>query len=519
MARASATTLPSSLLFDALTLVPSMLYAVDATGTVVFAGPGLSELCGAEAEISGQCQSRLFEADTPDARSTLSAILDESGVEDAALVLRAASGRGLPVRATSRRVVCGDGVALIVVQLTDDRPTQAVADQMTVLAERHEARALERSRRLAELNHAVRTPMNAIVGFAQLLKLSKLDARPKRQVDAILNASGALMELLTEFMDLGDLDHPAARIDATGFAPRSLFTHIFDWWHMSASNRAIQMIMSVDDGLPARVIGDPLRIQQVINALLSNAVKYTDAGSISMNVACIANGDGTVSLRCEVSDTGAGMSAEMLERAFSTDGNRAEADASAFLEGKRGLATARAIVRAIGGKLTARSTVGEGTSVVFTTDLDIEAQRPEPDPPISGRSHVAPSRTLRILVADDNSLNQDIMRDILSTFGHSVSIAVNGTDAVEAAAREEFDLILLDVMMPVLDGLGAARQIRAAKARSSEAPIVACSGYVTEAAQTLFTEAGIDAFLSKPIDAKALNALINTLLSDRVQSN
>jgi len=498
---------------------PVFMHATDSEGKITALSTYWARFLGYERDaLIGQRSLDLLE---PQSRKRtmqhLLPTLEDSGqVHNVDVDFVRSDGTILPVLMSSRRLVDDSGQVITTMSVFFDNSVAKEAQrQLVETARAAEEASRAKSRFLAAMSHEIRTPMNAIIGFAQLLKLSTLDDRRKRHVDAILNAGGTLMNLLTDLLDLSQIEEGAMRIDPREFDLYALIDQIADWWYSSAQNKGLKLIVTVDRSLPRLVRSDPVRIQQVLNNLLGNAVKFTEAGSVTLSVGLVSPGDTTCRVRFEVADTGPGMREDQLEHLFRPF-VQIETDFSKDRGGwGLGLSICANIADHMDADIGAVSEPGNGSVFHFTVDLDVSRS----DHVMTTNAPYAPSNPgengLKILLAEDNLLNQNMMSELLTSMGHSVSVAKDGFAAVEAAHETRYDLILMDIMMPGLDGIKAAEQIRASDSASLSVPIVACSAHVGDDTQDRFRELGMNDFLAKPIDTDALKRLIGRISDEK----
>jgi CheY-like chemotaxis protein/anti-sigma regulatory factor (Ser/Thr protein kinase) len=304
------------------------------------------------------------------------------------------------------------------------------------------------------------------------------------------------------------------RIEPRDFDLFDLLDQVAYWWHSSARQKGLRLVVSLDRGLPRRITADPVRLQQVLNNFLGNAVKFTSEGAITLRVSERSRQDGRTRLRFEVEDTGPGMTPEQQAKLFRPF-VQIESDFGKDRGGwGLGLSICANIAKRLGGEIGVRSRPGKGSIFSFEMDAPVNAEtparplrrtRPAPAPPKQGP-------TLRILLAEDNKPNQDLMRLLLADLGHEVMAVDNGFEAVAATMRDRYDLVLMDIMMPGLDGLGAAAQIRSSESPVREVPIIGCSAHVADEARRRYLAAGMNAFLPKPIDRDELRQVIGEVM-------
>jgi CheY-like chemotaxis protein len=360
------------------------------------------------------------------------------------------------------------------------------------------------------MSHEIRTPLNAIMGFAQLLELSNLDDKRKGHVKAIVTAGHSLMNLLTDLLDLSQVEEGKMRIEPRDFDLHDLLDQVADWWHSSAKQKGLRLVVSLDRGLPRRITADPVRLQQVLNNFLGNAVKFTSEGAITLRVSERARVSGRSRLRFEVEDTGPGMTPDQQKKLFRPF-VQIESDFGKDRGGwGLGLSICANIAKRLGGEIGVQSHPGEGSIFHFEMEAPVTAPAHARVPRAPVRPTALPQEgpKLRVLLAEDNGPNQDLMRLLLADLGHEVTAVGNGFEAVAATMQDAYDLVVMDIMMPGLDGLAAAAQIRSSEGAVRNVPIIACSAHVADEARRRYLAAGMNAFLPKPIDRNELRLVI-----------
>lgn len=363
-----------------------------------------------------------------------------------------------------------------------------------------------KGRFLAAMSHEIRTPMNAILGFAQLLKLSDLDEKRRGHVNSIVAAGGQLMNLLTDLLDLNHMETGQMEIDARPTELRPMLAQVADWWFAPAADKRLDLKVQIDPALPACVLSDPDRLQQVLNNFLANALRYTDSGAITLSMREIFRNDGMSRIRMEVADTGTGISEAQQSKLFRPF-VRIDSDFGKDRGGwGLGLSICSNIAAAMNADIGVTSTLGAGS--VFHFEATFPVENVEPETTSFGTQSGVSDGPLNILIAEDNALNQRVMKAMLLDMGHNVQVVSNGFEAVDAIVSNSFDLVLMDIAMPGLDGLGAAAQIRTGTSDKSSVPIIGCSAHVASDTQARYLSAGIDDFLPKPLDPAKLQSAI-----------
>ena len=373
------------------------------------------------------------------------------------------------------------------------------ANAARALAERASA---AKSDFLATVSHEIRTPMNAVISGAELLRRTDLSVEQTEHVAMLLDAGDVLMGLLNDVLDISKIEAGKMTLEAADLDLPPKLESLVRLWEPRARDKDVRLSFAAEDGLPERVRTDPLRLQQILFNLLSNAVKFTDAGEVALTAG--REGD---SLWFEVADSGCGMDAETVERVFARF-EQADAGATRRHGGTGlGLTISRRLAEMMGGALTVRSTLGQGS--VFRLVLPFTpAAAPAPDADAPAEAAAFRAEALKVLVAEDHAVNRRIVALFLQPLGCRLTMVENGQEALDAAAIEAFDVILMDMQMPVMDGLEAARAIRQGAGLNAATPIVALTANALDHHRQAWAEAGVETFLTKPVDPRALTAAI-----------
>ena len=347
---------------------------------------------------------------------------------------------------------------------------------------------------LAVISHEIRTPMNAVISAANLLRQTRLDAGQREHVSMLLDAGDVLVGLLNDVLDFSKIEAGKMQLESATMDLRDKLASLGRLWEPKATSNGVRLRVEVAPDAPEYIRTDPLRLQQILFNLLSNAVKFTGEGEIEVAVGWDA-GDGRLSVA--VSDTGCGIPADRLASIFNSF-EQVEAGTTRRYGGTGlGLAISRRLAEIMGGRLTAESVEGEGAT--FTLVLPVEAVERAAPAPARTRTGAGDLAGRIILAADDHAVNRRILTLLLEPHGCRLILVENGAEAVEAAAAQRFDAILMDMQMPVMDGLEAARRIRLGGA-NRETPLIALTANAMDVHRAAWDEAGVHAFLTKPID-------------------
>ena len=365
---------------------------------------------------------------------------------------------------------------------------------------------------LANMSHEIRTPLNGVLGMAQAMELDTLSDMQRERLDVIRKSGAMLLTILNDVLDLSKIEAGKLELEQVSFDVEELVRGAHSAFSAIANEKGLSLHLSVEHDVAQVYMGDPTRVRQILYNLISNALKFTDVGEVRMTLSALPRG-----FAMRVSDTGIGIPADRIGKLFQ---KFEQADASTtrrFGGTGLGLSICRELVGLMGGAMTVESSLGQGS--VFTANLPLE--RVHMTSPAAPAHRVASDeiseRTLRVLAAEDNPVNQLVLRTLLHQVGIHPLIVGDGQAALDAWACEEFDLILMDMQMPILDGLGATRAIRERELATgrTRTPIVALTANVMSHQITTYVEAGMDQFVGKPIEIGELFAAVDAALAGK----
>ncbi|CAK0756959.1 two-component system, sensor histidine kinase [uncultured Gammaproteobacteria bacterium] len=367
---------------------------------------------------------------------------------------------------------------------------------------------------LAVMSHELRTPMTGILGMADLLLGSPMPADQRNFVAKLKQSAEILLVLLNDILDFSKIEAGQLTLERIDFSPRQVATEVIDLFQGKASERGNLLCLETGP-LPAAVKGDPTRVRQVLLNLVGNAAKFTEAGSVDVNVTQIEpTENGVPRLSFKVTDTGVGMTELQLAGLFQPF---SQADASTtrrFGGTGLGLVICRRLIEAMGGEISVRSTPGRGTTITFVIPAETgdpaalilaAEQAPALPEAVEGATE---ARGLHLLLAEDNDTNRMLIATALQRLGHQVVTVDNGQRAVEAVQGGNFDLVLMDMQMPVMDGPTATRAIRSLPSPQGTIPIVALTADLHAEARCRTAQIGFDDFLTKPVNWRQLSEVI-----------
>jgi signal transduction histidine kinase len=402
---------------------------------------------------------------------------------------------GLDARRTLDPVTGAVSVLVNQVDMTDEIEARR---ELAVAHARAEAAAHAKEEFLANMSHELRTPLTSVIGFAGLLRDAPLSPEQRRYLSRIEDAGQALMSTLNDVLDLSKLEAGGVELDCRPFALEALLDQALGIIEAHAGPKGLSLSKQVAPDTPPFVVGDPERLRQILLNLLGNAVKFTAEGSVTLAVRPIErNGrDGAALIELSVTDTGVGLAEDMIDQVFERF-TQADATVTRQFGGTGlGLSITRRLAQAMGGEVGASSRLGEGSRFWCVLPLPVAADAgPAPEETVPDAA--APG--VRVLLADDNEANRELVGAILRSVGHQVDLAVNGVEAVALAARGEHDLVLMDVQMPLQDGVSATRAIRRLPGPAAEVPIIALSANALAHQIEIYRACGMNDHIAKPI--------------------
>jgi signal transduction histidine kinase/ligand-binding sensor domain-containing protein/DNA-binding response OmpR family regulator len=425
----------------------------------------------------------------------------------------------------------GSGLAFLAAQATVHWRYAAQLEAEVVQRRRTEqelTRANQaRSEFLANISHEIRTPLNAVIGLSGLMLDSQQTPSQRSYTDTVHRSASSLLAVLNDILDYSEIETGRLDLETLDFDLRSTLRSACEILAGQADEKGLQFTLEIADDVPSLLEGDSGRLQQIVINLVDNAIKFTEKGQVSVRVSLVAEDDSSAVIRCEVEDTGIGISAEKRSAVFEAftqaDGSITRSHYGTGL----GLSIASRLCEMLGGRIELKSEVGKGSSFWFTARFAKQPPDHEPaliEDVITSLDETAKrgGRPARILMAEDNPVNQRVAAGILERMGCRADVVGNGLEALKALETVPYDLVLMDVQMPAMDGIEATRQIRSpySTVRNPKVPIIAITAHASQEVREKCIAAGMDDFVVKPIQpgelAKAMARWITPARSDKI---
>jgi PAS domain S-box-containing protein len=389
---------------------------------------------------------------------------------------------------------------------------KAMAEDAKAMAEQARATAedanLAKSEFLANMSHEIRTPLNGIVGMAQLIADTPLSSEQNNCVETILQSTTGLLKIINHVLDISKIEAGQMDVRESTIDLRQMSETLFYMFQPLAQQSGVTLKCECQDNVPLYVTGDEGLIEQIIVNLLGNALKFTHQGNVTLNIECRSKNTQGAELYFQVIDTGIGIDQEKQKGIFSkftqADGSTKRLYGGTGL----GLAISKQLVELLGGKIGLISSPGQGSTFYFNLTLAQATHAALAKDPESARIKMVKPGTL-VLLVEDNLVNQKVATAILRNAGCRVDTAENGKDAIQQVRKKEYDMVLMDCQMPIMDGFEATRIIRSMRGSISSIPIIAITAHAMKDDKQKCIDGGMDDYISKPVNRQALIDIIN----------
>jgi PAS domain S-box-containing protein len=466
------------------------------------------------------------------ARRVYKEVFAKGFVSDSPLTLRHVGGKLTDVLFNGSVYKDNDGNVLGVVVVARDITEQKIisralteamefSEMATTIAEGAKIKA-EKATKIAEsavrakqqflsnMSHEIRTPMNAIIGFTKVLLKTDMSVRQREYLSAIKTSGDALIVLINDILDLAKVDSGKMIFEQTPFKLALSISAMLHLFETKIREKNLELVKEYDNNIPEVLVGDPVRLHQIILNLVSNAVKFTSKGKITVSVRLLSEDAKTANIEFSISDTGIGIEKNKIRKIFENFQQATSGTSRVFGGTWLGLAIVKHLVEAQDGSIDVTSKIGEGSTFSFALDFIKTNAQAEAETELIDLELKEEFKNIKVLVVEDIPLNQLLMKTLLDDFEFETVIAANGKIAVEKLESEPFDIILMDLQMPVMNGFEATDYIR--KKMNSKIPIMALTADVTTVDLEKCKAVGMNDYISKPVDERILYAKILKLV-------
>jgi PAS domain S-box-containing protein len=497
------------------------IYGIDINGNCIFINTSALTMLGyvSQQEVLGKNNHQLFHYAYADGSlynvqqcPIYKALKGNSNLSSDTEVFWRKDGTSFPVQYQSHPIRQNEKVIGCVISFMDITERKQNERRLIAAKERAENLSKTKSQFLANMSHEIRTPMTAIIGFSELALLKDMPKEVNAYLQNINTASNNLLVILNDILDLSKLEAGKMTLNLKPFSIYDLQTSLHNLLTIVAQSKGLALSIDLANNVPAHLVGDSIRLRQVLTNLLGNAIKFTKQGSVTLSIKLLQHDDQKIRLLFAVTDTGIGIALEQQDKLFQPF-SQVDNDFSRNFEGTGlGLVISQNIIQLMGSSIKLDSHVNLGSSFSFELVLPLaDLSTIEPQVTSSIILNHEPLSGVRILLAEDDAFNQMLINEVLENLGASVVIANNGFEALATLERESFDLVLMDLHMPTMNGYEATTEIRK-QARYALLPVIALSASVTDENKRRCLATGMNDFAGKPIKTKELLPILQQWL-------
>lgn len=497
-----------------LIAIPALVYFKDRQLNYVIVNKSFEEFSRMPAElIIGRNAAQIFELYHTDAYDEEEKKVIETGNPVYEIEENFSLGQRKVVLMTNLAPVknsLGSTIGLVGVSwdITEQKKSQVELEKAKEAAE---AGTLAKSEFLATMSHEIRTPLNGIIGMSQILSTQLKEPTNREHLDIIIASGQSLLALVNDILDFSKIEAGMLSMENADFEFRELIRELESLFSIKANEKGLSLQSKLSAKIPKYLSGDPHRFKQILLNLINNAIKFTEKGSVSIEITTLKSADPEqILVKTMVTDTGIGVREEQLSKLFQNFEQLDASNTRKYGGTGLGLAISRKLAQMMGGEIGVESKYGSGSTFWFVIPFK-KAQHEHPKKQKIAPAEPLVNRKLKILLAEDNLINQKVAAFSLQQMGHQVVIANNGREAVEKFTNNQFDLILMDVQMPEMSGFEATRAIRKIEnqsAGSKHIPILALTANAMKGDMEQCIASGMDAYLSKPFQQEELNHFI-----------